>query len=77
MVIAPDCDGKVEGAITLQNGEGKTLAGIEIAAVPAYNLVHTRPDGTPYHPKGRGNGYVLTFGDTRVYVAATPRTSPR
>jgi L-ascorbate metabolism protein UlaG (beta-lactamase superfamily) len=76
VVIAPDCDGKVEGAITLQNGERKTLAGIEIAAVPAYNLVHTRPDGTPYHPKGRGNGYVLTFGDTRVYVAGDTENVP-
>jgi len=76
VVIAPDCDGKVDGAITLQNGEGKTLAGIEIAAVPAYNLVHTRPDGTPYHPKGRGNGYVLTFGDTRVYIAGDTENVP-
>ena len=76
VVIAPDCDGKVDGAITLQNGEGKTLAGIEIAAVPAYNLVHTRPDGTPYHPRGRGNGYVLTFGDTRVYVAGDTENVP-
>jgi L-ascorbate metabolism protein UlaG (beta-lactamase superfamily) len=69
VVVAPDCEGKVEGALVMQNGERKTLAGINVAAVPAYNLVHTRPDGTPYHPKGRGNGYVITFGDTRVYVA--------
>ena len=35
-----------------------------------------RPDGTPYHPKGRGNGYVLTFGDTRVYVAGDTENVP-
>jgi len=74
--VAPDCEGKVEGAITLRNGEQRTLTGIGIAAVPAYNLVHTRPDGTPYHPKGRGNGYVLTFGDSRVYVAGDTENVP-
>ena len=76
VVVAPDCEGKVEGAVTLQNGERRTLAGIEVAAVPAYNLVQMRPDGTPYHPKGRGNGYVLTFGDTRVYVAGDTENIP-
>jgi L-ascorbate metabolism protein UlaG (beta-lactamase superfamily) len=76
VVVAPDCEGKVEGAITLRNGERKTIAGLEIEAVPAYNLVHKRPDGTPFHPKGRGNGYVLTFGDTRLYVAGDTENVP-
>jgi len=76
VVVAPDCEGKVEGALTLRNGERKTVAGVEVAAVPAYNLVHKRPDGTPFHPMGRGNGYVLTFGDTRVYVAGDTENVP-
>jgi L-ascorbate metabolism protein UlaG (beta-lactamase superfamily) len=76
VVVAPDCEGKVEGAVVLQNGERKAFAGIEVAAVPAYNLVQKRPDGAPYHPKGRGNGYVLTFGDTRVYVAGDTENVP-
>jgi len=76
VVVAPDCEGKVEGALILQNGEGKTLAGIEVAAIPAYNLVQKRPDGAPYHPKGRGNGYLLTSGDTRVYVAGDTENIP-
>ena len=76
VVVAPDCEGKVEGAVTLQNGERKTLAWIDVAAVPAYNLVQKRRDGAPYHPKGRGNGYVLTFGDTRVYVAGDTENVP-
>jgi L-ascorbate metabolism protein UlaG (beta-lactamase superfamily) len=76
VVVAPDCEGKVEGAIVLRNGERRTVAGFDVAAVPAYNLVHKRPDGTPYHPKGRGNGYVLTFGDTRVYVAGDTENVP-
>ena len=76
VVVAPVCKGKVEGAIVIQNGEEKQVAGIAILAVPAYNIVHKRKDGTPYHPKGEGNGYVLTFGDTRVYVAGDTENVP-
>jgi L-ascorbate metabolism protein UlaG (beta-lactamase superfamily) len=76
VVVAPDCEGKVAGALTLANGETKALLGVEITAVPAYNLVHMRPDGTPFHAKGRGNGYVLRFGDTRVYVAGDSENVP-
>jgi L-ascorbate metabolism protein UlaG (beta-lactamase superfamily) len=28
-----------------------------------------RAPGFPYHPKGSGNGYVLTVGERRVYIA--------
>ena len=76
VVVAPDCEGKVEGAVVLENGQSKVFLGIEVAAVPAYNLVQKRPDGTPYHSRGRGNGYVLTFGDTRVYVAGDTENVP-
>jgi L-ascorbate metabolism protein UlaG (beta-lactamase superfamily) len=76
VVVAPVCEGKVGGAIVLHNGEQKQVAGVSILAVPAYNIVHTRPDGTPYHPKGEGNGYVLTFGDTRVYIAGDTENVP-
>jgi L-ascorbate metabolism protein UlaG (beta-lactamase superfamily) len=76
VVVAPVCEGKVEGAIVLRNGEQRQVAGVDVLAVPAYNVVHTRPDGTPYHPKGEGNGYVLTFGDTRVYIAGDTENIP-
>ena len=29
-----------------------------------------------FHPKGRGNGYVITFGDKRVYVAGDTENTP-
>ena len=32
--------------------------------------------GVPYHPKGDGNGYILTFGDKRVYVAGDTENIP-
>jgi L-ascorbate metabolism protein UlaG (beta-lactamase superfamily) len=76
VIMAPDCEGKVEGATTMANGERRAVAGVEVFAVPAYNLVNKRPDGTPFHPKGRGNGYVLAFGDTRVYVAGDTENVP-
>jgi L-ascorbate metabolism protein UlaG (beta-lactamase superfamily) len=65
----------VEGTV-MKNGDVRTVAGIRIEAVPAYNIVNKRPDGTPYHPKGRGNGYILTFGGTRVYVAGDTENTP-
>jgi L-ascorbate metabolism protein UlaG (beta-lactamase superfamily) len=76
VIVSPVCAGKVPGAVVMQNGEEKTVLGIPIAAVPAYNIVHTRADGTPYHPKGEGNGYILAFGATRVYVAGDTENTP-
>jgi len=76
LLVAPACEGKVEGATILRNGETATLAGFTVEAIPAYNLVHKRPNGTPYHPKGEGNGYVVTFGKTRVYVAGDTEDIP-
>ena len=76
VAVSPACEGKVEGAVVMRNGEEKTLAGLVITAVPAYNLVHKRPDGNPFHPKGEGNGYVLAFGDTRIYVAGDTENVP-
>jgi L-ascorbate metabolism protein UlaG (beta-lactamase superfamily) len=59
----------VNGTV-MKNGEMKTVAGIKIEAVPAYNLEKQ------FHPKGSGNGYVLTLGDTRVYVAGDTENVP-
>lgn len=68
--------GQVAGGLVMQNGEVKTVAGLAIEAVPAYNLVHQRKSGEPFHPRGRGNGYVITFGDKRVYVAGDTENTP-
>ena len=46
-------------------------------AIPAYNLVHKRENGTPFHPKGEGNGYILTFGNKRIYVAGDTENTPK
>ncbi|MBN2000105.1 MBL fold metallo-hydrolase [candidate division KSB1 bacterium] len=60
----------------LKNGDSTTLHGVRIEAVPAYNIVHKRQGDIPFHPKGTGNGYVLTFGDKRIYVAGDTENTP-
>ncbi|HDP94868.1 MAG TPA: MBL fold metallo-hydrolase [Candidatus Aminicenantes bacterium] len=69
ILCSAGCLSDLPGAEAIGNGETRDIYGIHIMAVPAYNIVHKRKDGTPYHPKGEGNGYILAFGDTRVYIA--------
>ena len=76
VVMTPLCADKLPGGIVLKNGQEATVDGIRIEAVPAYNLVHMRSPGMPYHPKGVGNGYVLTFADRRVYIAGDTENIP-
>ena len=38
--------------------------------------MHERSPGMPYHPKGEGVGYIITFGDKRVYVAGDTENTP-
>ncbi len=66
----------VRDGLVMKNGQVRTVKGIKIEAVPAYNLVHKRDTGQPYHPKGVGNGYILTFGDKRVYIAGDTENTP-
>lgn len=66
----------LSGATMLKNGESKEFLGIRVAAVPAYNRKNMRPSGEPYHPKGVGNGYVLHFGKTRIYIAGDTELIP-
>lgn len=53
-------------AVVLANGQTKSVMDITIMAVPMYNLPES-PETR--HPKGRGNGYVLSFGNKKVYVS--------
>jgi len=61
---------------SIANGEKKTFLGIDVEAVPMYNLVRGSEPGNPFHHKGIGNGYILTFGDTRVYVSGDTEFIP-
>jgi L-ascorbate metabolism protein UlaG (beta-lactamase superfamily) len=53
-------------ASILNNGEKKDWQEINIEAIPMYNLPE---EANAMHPKGRGNGYVLTIGDKRIYIS--------
>jgi gluconolactonase len=76
IVLTKTCASMVSGGIVMQDGDVQTVLGIKIEAVPAYNIVNMRSSGNPFHPKGRGNGYVITFGDKRVYVAGDTENTP-
>ena len=72
----PAAASRLPGAVAMINGETKTVLGVGIEAVPAYNLIHKRPSGEPFHPQGNGNGYVLTLGGKRIYVAGDTENIP-
>jgi L-ascorbate metabolism protein UlaG (beta-lactamase superfamily) len=57
----------------MANGDKLAAAGIPVEAVPAYNITSER---LQFHPKGVGNGYVLTLGGSRVYVAGDAEETP-
>lgn len=60
---------KISWGMVMNPGDIQEINNIVIEAVPAYNLIHKRPDGQPFHPKGLGIGYVLTIGNKRFYIA--------
>lgn len=76
LVLTRACADKIGKGMVMSNGDSKRVQGLKIESVPAYNLIHMMSEGVPYHPKGRGNGYVLTFGDKRVYVAGDTENIP-
>jgi L-ascorbate metabolism protein UlaG (beta-lactamase superfamily) len=74
--LTASCAERIGRGVVMRNGDAKTLKGLRIEAVPAYNVVHMRGPGQPFHPKGVGNGYVINFGDKRVYVAGDTENIP-
>ncbi len=69
IVLTEPCFRKLGRGEVLKNGDKTNMDGINIEAVPAYNILHMRAPGQPFHPRGSGNGYIATFGDKRVYIA--------
>jgi len=77
IIVLPEKSAEsVKGGTIMRNGDVVELEGLKIEAMPAYNLVHMRSKGMPFHPKGAGNGYVVTFGDMRIYVAGDTENTP-
>lgn len=76
-VVAPAAAAeKIEQAVVMSNGERRTVAGVEIEAVPMYNLQRGPAPGQLYHTKGRGNGYVVTLGGRRLYFSGDTECIP-
>lgn len=59
--------------VILDNGGQSMQQGINILAMPMYNLPDT---AGAFHTKGRGNGYVLQMGDKRVYISGDTEGIP-
>ncbi len=78
VVMTEKCMEQLEDfkAVVMSNGDVETLHGIRISAIPAYNIIHTRSSGNPYHPKGVGNGYILSFGSANVLIGGDTENIP-
>ncbi len=73
IVDTEECHADANGTVTLKNGESATVKGITVEAVAAYNTTEGRDQ---YHPKGRDNGYILSLGGKRFYVAGDTEDTP-
>ena len=76
MLCSERAASKIPWAQIMKAGDKNVINSITIEAVPAYNIVNMRAPGQPFHPKGAGNGYILTIGDKRFYVAGDTENTP-
>ena len=60
----------------MSNRESIKWDNVIIEAVEAYNIEHKNDKGELFHPKGRGNGYLLKFGDFVLYIAGDTEVIP-
>lgn len=72
VVVTAAGHGKVPEASVLGNGERRVFDGIPVEAIPAYDMT----PGSPLHPKGDANGYVVTLGGRRLYFAGVTECVP-
>jgi L-ascorbate metabolism protein UlaG (beta-lactamase superfamily) len=63
-------------AVVLKNWEIKMIKSLKIQAIPAYNIQQKRMNGQPFHPKGEGNAYIITFGDKRLLIGGDTENTP-
>jgi L-ascorbate metabolism protein UlaG (beta-lactamase superfamily) len=76
-IIAPKAvAATVTEATVMNNGDTQTIGPWKIEAIPMYNLKRGPSAGTFYHDKGRGNGYVVTYGNFRIYIAGDTENIP-
>src|ERR1700691_4034450 len=76
ILAAPAVLATVTSAKPIANGETKSWQAWTIEAIPAYNLKRGPGPGKFFHDKGRGNGYVLTYGGKRFYFSGDTEGIP-
>lgn len=65
--------GKYKSIEIIGNGESKMILETNVRAIPMYNLPETADSR---HPKGRGNGYILTLGGKQIYISGDTEDIP-
>ena len=78
LITSPGVDARLPDRLkrrstALDYGDEAELDGIAVRAIPAHN---TTPDRLRYHPRGLGNGYVLSLGGKRLYIAGDTEPTP-
>jgi L-ascorbate metabolism protein UlaG (beta-lactamase superfamily) len=63
---------QIPDGVVLANGSSGTFAGVRVESIAAYDLT----PGEPVHPKGEANGYLVTLGGKRIYVAGVTECVP-
>jgi L-ascorbate metabolism protein UlaG (beta-lactamase superfamily) len=77
LFVAPEAVKKdFPAATALKNGGKTEHLGVTIRAVPMYNLKRGPEAGKLFHDKGRGNGYLLGFGDKTFYISGDTECTP-
>ena len=80
VVVGPaSVAGQVPGleTVTVAPGDSVSVAGVQVLAVPAYNLDKFRAPGQPYHPRESGGvGYVVALDGVRYYHAGDTDVVP-
>lgn len=64
---------KAKEIVIMNNGENKSFNEFQVETVAMYNL---RKEALKFHEKGRGNGYILTLGNERIYISGDTEDIP-
>ena len=78
-IVAPNAVAKqlqainAKEIIVIDNGESKSINNFSVEAIPMYNL---REEALKFHSKGRGNGYVFTIDNERIYFSGDTEDIP-
>lgn len=79
IIVAPKAvaerisEGTAKEIVILNNGDEKTFGVFKAVAIPMYNL---RKEALKFHSKGRGNGYVFTIDNQRIYFSGDTEDIP-